>query len=126
MDDVKSLIQTRIQSVSPDDRIAGVALVLCRTRSNSAVVRDGKKFGGFVMRKQLLRPPVAPDTKAERLLTHPPVLSPSSRPEDAISLMLQSGCDMLPVIAGKSFEGMVLARDLALNHTTLGKMNLEE
>jgi signal-transduction protein with cAMP-binding, CBS, and nucleotidyltransferase domain len=33
---------------------------------------------------------------------------------------------MLPVIARKSFEGVVLARDLAANHPTLGNMNLEE
>jgi CBS domain-containing protein len=126
LDDVKNLIRTRIPSVGPDDRVARVALVLCRTHSNSAVVRDGKKFAGYVMRKQLLRPPVAPDTKAERLLTHPPVLSPSSKLDDSISLMLQSGCDMLPVIARKNFEGVVLARDLAANHPSLGRMDLEE
>jgi CBS domain-containing protein len=120
------LIRNRIPSVKPEDRMARVALVLCRTHSNSAIIRDGKKFLGYVMRKQLLRPPIAPDAKAERLISHPPVLHGSTGLDDAISLMLQSGCDMLPVVKKDRFLGTVLARDLALNHPTLGDLGLEE
>jgi CBS domain-containing protein len=126
MDEIKPLIRTRIPFVNADDRVSRVAIVLSRTRSNSAVVREKRGFVGFVMRKQLLRPPVAPETKAERLVSHPPVLDESSRPEDVVSLMLQSGCEMLPVVENGRFEGVVLARDLASNIPALGSMKLED
>ncbi len=113
MEDISSFVRTKRPWVKPEDRVSRVALVLSRTRSNVAVVRDGRELVGCVMRRQLLRPPMAPDTKAERLLMHPPVLSPATSVEDAIALIVQSRCDSLPVMEGNSYAGVVMARDLA-------------
>jgi CBS domain-containing protein/ribosome-associated translation inhibitor RaiA len=112
MEDISSFVRTKRPWVKPEDRVSRVALVLSRTRSNVAMVRDGRRLVGCVMRRQLLRPPLSPDTKAERLLMHPPLLSPDSSVEDAIALFVQSGCDSLPVMRGDSYAGTVMARDL--------------
>lgn len=76
------------------------------------------------MRKQLLRPPLAPDTKAERLMSHPPVLKPKTRVQNAIALVFQSGCDLLPVIEDGKLMGAVFARDLVFLDKTLNQMTV--
>jgi CBS domain-containing protein len=126
MDDVSSLVETKTAVLDPADRLARIALVLSRTRCNAAPVARGDRFLGCVMRRQLLRPPLAPDTKAERLLSHPPILRPDTRIEDAVALVLQSGCDLLPVADGERLLGMVSARDIAHSHADFVGLSLSD
>ena len=126
MNDITSLIRTKIPLVAPGDRLARIALVMSRTRSNAILVGEGGTLVGCVMRKQLLKPPLSPETKAERLLSHPPILATETTTEDAIALVLQSSCDLLPVVDKGKVRGAILARDLAFQDPALRKLTLND
>jgi len=119
MDTIQPLVRKEIPSVKPQDRLARVAQVLSKTRSNIVLVQERGTLMGSVMRRQLLRSPLSLETKAERLLSHPPLLRPDATQEDAIALTLQSRCDLLPVGRSNRVQGVVLARDLAAQDPAL-------
>lgn len=119
MDTIQPLVRKEIPSVKPQDRLARVAQILSKTRSNIVLVQDRGTLVGSVMRRQLLRSPLSLETKAERLLFHPPLLRPDATQEDAIALALQSRCDLLPVGRDNRLQGVVLARDLAAQDPSL-------
>ncbi len=126
MPNVESLTRTKIPLVQPEDTINRIAQFITRTRCNAALVRDGNTFVGNVMRSQLLRPPLSPETKAGRLISHPPVLEKSESIKDAIARTVQSRCDILPVIDKDEFQGAVLARDLAFQDRSIRGISVEE
>ncbi len=101
-------------------------MVLSRTHTNAAMISLGGNYMGCVRRKQLLRPPLAPDTKAERFLTHLPIIGPRTLIRDAIALVLQSDSEMLPVVVKNKLQGVVFARDLAAKDPNLGQATLAD
>jgi len=122
MENIEPLVRAKMPFVAPDDRLARIAQVLARTRANAALVAEGSRLIGCVMRKLLLRPPLSPETKAERLATHVPCGQPGTAIENAIAMMLQSGCDLLPVVEGDKLVGAAFARDLALRDPAFGAL----
>jgi len=126
MENIEPLVRSKVPFVAPDDRLARIAQVLARTRANAALVAEGRTLTGCVMRKLLLRPPLSPETKAERLASHMPFGQLGDTIEDAVAMMLQSGCDLLPVVEGGKLVGALFARDLALRDPALEDLAVKD
>ncbi len=126
MTQVQPPIDRNVPTVTSEDRVGRIVQVLCKTRCNAALVVDEGRFAGCVMRRHLLKPPLSPETKAERLLSHVPALDPATTIEDSIAAFLQSGCDLLAIVEAGHFGGALSARDTVLRHPALEGLTLGE
>jgi CBS domain-containing protein/ribosome-associated translation inhibitor RaiA len=118
-------MRTKLPTVGPEDKATKAARLLSRSGFNSLLVSEGEDLVGHIMRRMLLRPPISPETKVDRMLSHPAKLERNESVDDAIARVLQADCDMLPVVDGGKLQGAVLARDLAFQDRSLRGLTLE-
>lgn len=114
---VGDLVDSRLVSTSPDSPVAEAAAAMVREKVGSALVMQGRLLAGILTERDVLKAAASgadlTTTPVSAWMTKDPQSAgPETPVEDAAQIMLLNGFRHLPVVAGRTVQGVVSLRDL--------------
>src|SRR5450759_4089627 len=115
---VREVMKTTLYSVDPSTTVGEAISLMARNRIGSALImEEGKLIGIFTERdtvRAISQSHDAPTHEISSWMTRDPkTIDPTVDVDDAMKMMLDSGCRHLPVVERGQVVGMVSMRDLA-------------
>ena len=114
---LRAIMTTEVLTTSAERSVAEVTAMMVKARVGSAVVLQGSWLAGILTERDVLRAAASGSdltrSPVSQWMTRDPVTAtPDMTTEEAAHLMLMNGFRHLPVVEGRSLQGVVSIRDV--------------
>ncbi|SEO52632.1 CBS domain-containing protein [Halogranum amylolyticum] len=124
---ISQIVSQEFRTLDADAPVSKLTGVFEDPTLKAVVVTDSDDYEGVVTQRQLLASHRKPTAKVGTLVYHVPTIGETTDVREAARLMVESRSMVLPVLAGDTLQGVVLANDLLeLVQSSLSALDVED